>query len=1131
MSSSELDLMTIQTLPQIEDRVLPWQWLAQQIDAAAYCPAADPSALAERVDDGNESYYVLKNPAAGDYLKLDEADYDLWQLMDGSRTVKALVVAHFVKYKTFAYGRVAALVQELKENRFLTDKPVDIYRQAAQQLEEKDWTYRWQELARAFIERTFPVKGIDGYVTAIYRWGGRFFFNPILLGLMWIVAIAGLIPFTLQLRQPDQFPIVDVLGGGYLEGIVLLLLANTVIIFIHELAHALTTKHYGRDVPSGGAMIYYGLPAFYVNTMDIWLEPKKHRIAVSWAGPFSGIVLGGVFSALAWLNPASLMSQFLFKMAFLGYIGCLVNLNPLLELDGYFILVDALGIPMLRQRAFHFIKRELPGKLKAILSNPDSAAGNPARPAQDKTAKEQEAAFTREELLFTVFGLLAAIYTVYVTWFVLSLLHSRVTAFLLDLWTDSGWPGKALVVVLGLAILVPVALAAGATLWRGASGAFNWLHKRNFFEREQNIVLLSLLGLAISMGLPLLFQQWRAPVLAIWPLLLAAAAIGLLLLTARQYAGAEIQVMFWALLASAGLLTVGAALIAFKRPAQALVFTHLAVFPLPIVGIANTLNDDLRRNTRLEKILLLLLPLPGFVGGVLLARWANSLAEAFLAAGAFFSFFVFLAFIPSLLAAYAHTRFITPWVLLMLGAALLGLFNALSLFDPSSVLPWLLLAAISFWAVGGGVYLSAGWRLSFPTPSWERGFTISAEQRLRHAFARFFEALFEGFRLAFGDRRAQSVDDDLDIISVTADWDVELDRGRVRDELNLKAMTILEQADRYREVLSRAIDLMDNWAGSKFITRAAQAAYDGLPWPEREVLGRYVLSGTVWGGAIARQFASARGEQFRTLRSAPLFTGFSNEMLDQLLAVARRSDVAPGAIFVKEGQPYSNFVLVMGGEIEVWKRDDSSGYSVMVGELKRGAAFGSQVFLSDAENTAQATYRAAVPTDVLLIDRISALKLAKQGLVLNREATTASRLSQMLVEMPLFAELSPHQIEALIRQMGRQSASKGQVIVQQGQPRQYFYIIQSGEVGVLATGDKGSQKMVAKLGRGEHFGETSLFTNQPYSATCVALSQVELLTLDEFTFDRLIATSHQMTHYVEQVSSGRLKDMRRKLGQ
>jgi hypothetical protein len=41
---------------------------------------------------------------------------------------------------------------------------------------------------------------------------------------------------------------------------------------------------------------------------------------------------------------------------------------------------------------------------------------------------------------------------------------------------------------------------------------------------------------------------------------------------------------------------------------------------------------------------------------------------------------------------------------------------------------------------------------------------------------------------------------------------------------------------------------------------------------------------------------------------------------------------------------------------------------------------------------------------------------------------------------------------------------------------------------------------------------------------------VRLLALDEFTFDRLVATTQQMSHYVEQVSSGRLKDTRKKLG-
>ncbi|MEJ2293094.1 MAG: hypothetical protein P8Y05_15470, partial [Deinococcales bacterium] len=51
-------------------------------------------------------------------------------------------------------------------------------------------------------------------------------------------------------------------------------------------------------------------------------------------------------------DPASPIGALFFKVAFLGYLSVFVNLNPLLELDGYFILSDWLGIPMLRQRSF-----------------------------------------------------------------------------------------------------------------------------------------------------------------------------------------------------------------------------------------------------------------------------------------------------------------------------------------------------------------------------------------------------------------------------------------------------------------------------------------------------------------------------------------------------------------------------------------------------------------------------------------------------------------------------------------------------------------------------------------------------------------------------------------------------------
>ena len=82
---------------------------------------------------------------------------------------------------------------------------------------------------------------------------------------------------------------------------------------------------------------------------------------------------------------------------------------------------------------------------------------------------------------------------------------------------------------------------------------------------------------------------------------------------------------------------------------------------------------------------------------------------------------------------------------------------------------------------------------------------------------------------------------------------------------------------------------------------------------------------------------------------------------------------------------------------------------------------------------------------------------------------------------------------------------------------------------VSVRDETGGEKVVARLGRGEHFGETALYTDQPYTATCRAETPVELLALDEPTFDQLVASSGQMAHYVEQISSGRTLDTRRKL--
>jgi putative peptide zinc metalloprotease protein len=80
------------------------------------------------------------------------------------------------------------------------------------------------------------------------------------------------------------------------------------------MGHALTVKHFGREVPKGGVMLYFGMPAAFVETTDIWLEPKRARLAVTWNGPYTGLIIGGLAAIFIYLYPSASINSFLFKM-------------------------------------------------------------------------------------------------------------------------------------------------------------------------------------------------------------------------------------------------------------------------------------------------------------------------------------------------------------------------------------------------------------------------------------------------------------------------------------------------------------------------------------------------------------------------------------------------------------------------------------------------------------------------------------------------------------------------------------------------------------------------------------------------------------------------------------------------
>lgn len=379
-----------------------WETLRERLDPSKSKPKriAHAEVAAHQTARGEE-YYILNNPEANTYLRIDARDYFLWELLDGEHSVRDLAVAYFVRFGAFPFDRLVQLIGQLKMNHFLEEKPVHVFGTLAQHFASKSLPYRLKRFSETFTQKELSLKNMDRFFDTLYQRVGRPFFTRPAKIIYGIVTVVGLV-FLVRELLAGTYPLLRT-AGSYGLGLIVLMLLNYVMMFFHECSHALTCKSYGRKVPKAGALLYFGSLAWFVDTTDIWLEPKRARIAVSLAGPFATVLLGSLFATLVVTLPTFPLTPVLFQAAFVGYASALMNMTPLVECDGYYILMDWLEIPMLRKKSLAFVKERLLTKLF-----------------------KKRGEFSREERIFTVFGILAAAWTVFMLLFAVYFWQSRV---------------------------------------------------------------------------------------------------------------------------------------------------------------------------------------------------------------------------------------------------------------------------------------------------------------------------------------------------------------------------------------------------------------------------------------------------------------------------------------------------------------------------------------------------------------------------------------------------------------------------------------------------------------------------------------------------------------------------------
>lgn len=125
----------------------------------------------------------------------------------------------------------------------------------------------------------------------------------------------------------------------------------------------------------------------------------------------------------------------------------------------------------------------------------------------------------------------------------------------------------------------------------------------------------------------------------------------------------------------------------------------------------------------------------------------------------------------------------------------------------------------------------------------------------------------------------------------------------------------------------------------------------------------------------------------------------------------------------------------------------------------------------------------------------------------------AERL-QLLREIEFLKVLTDEQRQDLSQRLATQIFARGEEICRQGEPGNTFYIIKSGGVEVSTQNGNGRSVVLRQMTAGEFFGEFSLLTGEPRSATIVAVEDTEVLTMNKEDMRAMLEANSQLAEHI-----------------
>lgn len=297
---------------------------------------------------GGAPTWTVYDPVRGRYFQIGWLAFRLlnyWRLGDPDAVLQAAIQGTTLEADD---NDVKEMLLFLRSNNLLSGDASGQKESYLAQVKAAKMSWgKW--LLHNYLFIRIPLLRPDAFLAKTWPWV-RPLFTP--QCLLFVMAL-GLLGLLLAARRWDEF-LATFMHFFSLEGAILLACTITFTNVLHEFGHAYMAKRFGCRVHTIGIAFVVLFPVFYSDVTDAWrLVSRQQRLLIGAAGMLVELALAMIATLLWSFLPDGELRSVAFMLATVTWITTLViNLNPLMKFDGYFLLSDFLGVVNLQDRAF-----------------------------------------------------------------------------------------------------------------------------------------------------------------------------------------------------------------------------------------------------------------------------------------------------------------------------------------------------------------------------------------------------------------------------------------------------------------------------------------------------------------------------------------------------------------------------------------------------------------------------------------------------------------------------------------------------------------------------------------------------------------------------------------------------------